>query len=95
MKTFAEFLQQLEESKSYRKVYAAKVQAARKRQSDDIENRKNRFLQQRESEQKRKEEEAEQHREEEEHKEYVKHVDQLKNDIRQEIKREYGIKDKK
>jgi len=66
MKTFAQFLQQLEEAKSYRKVYASKVAAARQRQSDDIEN-----------------------------KEYVKHVDRLRNDIRQEIKQEYGIKDKK
>jgi len=95
MKTFAQSLQELEEAKSYKKVYAAKVAAARQRQSDDIENRKKRFAQQRESEQHRKEEEAEQKREEEEHKEYVKHVDQLRKDIRHEIKQEYGIKDKK
>jgi hypothetical protein len=43
MKTFSQFLQELEEAKSYKKVYAAKVAAARQRQSDDIENRKKRF----------------------------------------------------
>jgi uncharacterized FlaG/YvyC family protein len=95
MKTFAQFLQQLEEAKSYRKVYASKVAAARQRQSDDIENRKKRFMKQREQEQEKKEHDAEQKREEDEHKEYVKHVDRLRNDIRQEIKQEYGIKDKK
>lgn len=52
-------------------------------------------MKQREQEQEKKEHDAEQKREEDEHKEYVKHVDRLRNDIRQEIKQEYGIKDKK
>jgi hypothetical protein len=95
MKTFAQFLQELEEAKSYRKVYAAKVAAARQRQSDDIENRKKKFMKQKQQEQEKKEHEEEQKREEGEHKEYIKHVDKLKNDIRQEIKQEYGIKDDK
>jgi hypothetical protein len=91
MKTFADFLTEAKTRKSnYAKVYAAKVAAERERQQKYVQSHKDRIKQ---NLQKHQEAEARRKEEEEENKEYIKHIDNLKSEIRDKVKKEYGIRD--
>jgi len=83
MKTFNSFLE--EAKKNYNKVYAGKLEAAKRQQMDHFRKHKERFQKQKEEEQNRKEEERE-------NDEYIKHIDNLRAEIKKEVKKEYGIK---
>ena len=92
MKTFAQFIQTLVESKRKskhdgdKKKYQSKRELAMQRQRENLEDRKQKLQKQREEEQHRQEEERE-------NDEYIKHVENLRAEIKKEIKDKHGIED--
>ena len=92
MKTFADFITEAKkqvEKPNYSEKYAKKVEALKTRQSEYAKAHKDRLQQKM---QKRKEIEDRNKEEEKENQEYISHIDNLKKEIRREIKNEYGIK---
>jgi hypothetical protein len=90
MKTFADFIAEAKKSKSdYSKVYAAKVSDARERQQKHVQSHKDKIHQHLEKE---KQEAERKEEEEKENQEYIKHIDSLKKEIKDDMKRQYNIK---
>ncbi len=90
MKTFADFIAEAKKNKSdYSKTYAAKVSAARESQQKHIQSHRDKVNQHLEKERESSERKEE---EEKENQEYIKHIDDLKKEIKAELKQKYGIK---
>ncbi len=93
MKTFADFIIEAKkqtEKPDYNQVYADKVASVRERHNDYIKSHRDRLRQNLE---RRQEAENRKKEEEKENQEYIQHIKGLKKEIRQQVKREYGIKD--
>jgi len=95
MKRFIDFLSEATSKKksrsdNYKKSYAEKVASVRDNQRRNAEEYKDRVHQ---MHQKREEIESRNKEEEQENKEYIKHIDDLKKEIKSQVKKEYGIED--
>ncbi len=93
MKTFADFIVEAKKQTKkpdYKQVYADKVASVRERHNDYIKSHKDRV---RRSLEKRQEAENRKKEEEKENQEYISHIEGIKKEIKQQVKREYGIKD--
>ena len=95
MKRFIDFLSEATSKKKsrssdYKKSYAEKVASVRDNQRRKAEEYKDRVHQ---IHQKRQEVESRNKEEEKENQEYIKHIDNLKKEIKSQVKKEYGIKD--